>query len=421
MPVSDWLHCISWIGDLAILATTGVGTPPAKPSAETVEVVRRLSTLLLLVTLLGIVLLVALALIVLQRMRERAQAATPPKAKGEPPISAWEEAGRRLEVPPPGGLDEPDVRTDEERDSDSKHPGKAKDAARGSDTPPPWKAAPAFASSFTPSDRPVVLVTGGARRVGRAIVLEFARSGFDVVFTYNRSEGEAHELTHLVSQLGRQATSHRVNFDDIADVEQFGEQLAQTMSRLDVLVHNAGSYGGTPLADLDATTLMKHLRVNAASPLLLTAKLQTLLTSSRLAGGASVIAMCDIHAMGRPRRNHAAYLMSKAALTEMVSCLARDLAPQVRVNGVAPGVVAWEEPGPEPPEGSEFDSKGSDERPAPDLKPTSEEEQRRYLRRVPLGRFGEPDEAARVVRWLATEATYVTGQIIRVDGGRWLA
>jgi pteridine reductase len=398
-----------------------VGAPPAKPSAETIEVVRRLSTLLLLVTLLGIVLLVALALIVLQRMRERAQAAMLPKAKSEPVVSAWEEAGRRLVVPPREGPDQPDVHTDEERDAESKRAREAEDAARAPDTSPPWNAAPAFVGSSKPSDRPVVLVTGGARRVGRAIVLEFARSGFDVVFTYNRSEGEAHELTQFVTQLGRQATSHRVNFDDIADVEQFGEQLAQTMSRLDVLVHNAGSYGGTPLADLDAATLMKHLRVNAASPLLLTAKLRPLLASSRLAGGASVIAMCDMHAMGRPRRNHAAYLMSKAALTEMVSCLARDLAPQVRVNGVAPGVVAWEEPGAEPPEGSEFDSKGSDDRPAPGLKPTSEEEQRRYLRRVPLGRFGQPEEAARVVRWLATEATYVTGQVVRVDGGRWLA
>jgi pteridine reductase len=267
----------------------------------------------------------------------------------------------------------------------------------------------------------MALVTGGARRVGRAIVLEFARSGFDVAFTYNRSEAEAHELVHMVSQLGRQATSHRVSFDDLGEVEQFADQLAQTMARLDVLVHNASAYGGSPLMDLDASTVMQHLRVNAAAPLILSAKLRSLLASSRLAGGGSVVAMCDIHALGRPRRNHAAYLMSKAALSEMIACLARDMAPRVRVNGVAPGVVAWEQPGPEAPEGSEFDSKGSDDRPAPGLKPTSDEEQRRYLRRVPLGRFGEPEEAARVVRWLATEATYVTGQIIRVDGGRWLA
>lgn len=409
IPLDMWLSLVS--------------TPPVKPSPETVEVVRRLSTLLLLVTLLGIVLLVAIALIVLQRMRERSQPAIGTKVKGEPPVSAWEEAGRRLEVPPVASLEEPDVRTDEERDADSSKARRAEDAARSDDAPPPWKAtpSPAFSGSLNPSDRPVVLVTGGARRVGRAIVLEFARSGFDVAFTYNRSESEAQELVHLVSQLGRQATAHRVNFDEVGDVEQFGEQLSHTMPRLDVLVHNASAYGGTPLDDLDAATVMRHFRVNAATPLLLTGKLRQLLIASRLAGGGSVVAMCDIHAMGRPRRNHAAYLMSKAALTEMVSCLARDLAPQVRVNGVAPGVVAWEEPGPNPPEGSEFDSKGSDDRPAPGLKPTSEDEQRRYLRRVPLGRFGEPDEAARVVRWLAIEATYVTGQIIRVDGGRWLA
>jgi pteridine reductase len=90
--------------------------------------------------------------------------------------------------------------------------------------------------------------------------------------------------------------------------------------------------------------------------------------------------------------------MTKAALTHMVECLARDLAPHVRVNGVAPGVVDWPAAGPE----------------------TDPAMQARYLARTPLARPGTPEDAAKAVAWLALEATYATGQIVRVDGGRWL-
>jgi pteridine reductase len=109
--------------------------------------------------------------------------------------------------------------------------------------------------------------------------------------------------------------------------------------------------------------------------------------------------MCDIHAGDRPRRNFVAYNMSKAALEQMVRTLALDLAPKVRVNAVAPGAVAF------PESGYESD-------------PAMQE---RYLRRVPLQRVGTVDEAAEAVRWLALDATYTTGLVVRVDGGRWLA
>jgi pteridine reductase len=108
--------------------------------------------------------------------------------------------------------------------------------------------------------------------------------------------------------------------------------------------------------------------------------------------------MADIHAMGLPRSGFSAYAMSKAALVELIRSLARELAPRVRVNGVAPGVVAW------PEEGYEAD----------------EEAQRAYLKRVALERAGTPEDAAAAVAWLALDATYVTGQVIRLDGGRSL-
>jgi pteridine reductase len=113
-----------------------------------------------------------------------------------------------------------------------------------------------------------------------------------------------------------------------------------------------------------------------------------------------MVAMCDIHALGEhglPRSHeYLAYAMSKAALAEMVRSLARELAPRVRVNAVAPGVAAW------PESGRESDKAA----------------QQAYLSKVPLARAGTPEECAEVVRWLALEATYLTGEIIRFDGGR---
>jgi pteridine reductase len=136
--------------------------------------------------------------------------------------------------------------------------------------------------------------------------------------------------------------------------------------------------------------------VNAVAPLLLTRGVVALLRESPLAGGGSVVCLCDIHAMGHPRKGFSAYAMSKAALAEMVRGLALELAPRVRVNGIAPGVVAF------PESGYESDAAM----------------QERYLKRVPLGRSGTPEDAAGAVTWLALEAAYVTGEIVRVDGGR---
>lgn len=246
--------------------------------------------------------------------------------------------------------------------------------------------------------RPTALVTGGARRVGRAICLALARRGCDVHLTYRTSGPEAKTLCSDLAELGVAGVAHKVDFSDPETVSGFAARTAQDLARLDVLVHNASIYGPTPLGEIGPAEAVRHYTVNALAPLLLTQGLRARLESSILPPGAGVIAMCDIHAMGRPRGRHAAYAMSKAALGEMVASLARDLAPRVRVNGVAPGVVAFPDTGPE----------------------SDPEMQRRYLSRVPLGRSGTPEEAAEAVRWLALDASYCTGQIIRIDGGRFL-
>ena len=189
-----------------------------------------------------------------------------------------------------------------------------------------------------------------------------------------------------------------MDFLNLDEMELFASFLADTLPRLDVLVHNASVYTATPLHDLATEEAVQQLSVNALSPLILTARLAPLLRQCDRKGGGAIVAMADIHAMGRPRKDFIAYSMSKAALVELVYSAAKELAPDVRVNGVAPGVVAWPEAGDE----------------------ADESAQSKYLKRVPLARAGTPDDAAEAVRWLAMDAHYTTGQILRVDGGRWV-
>lgn len=248
-------------------------------------------------------------------------------------------------------------------------------------------------------ERPLAVVTGGAQRVGKATCLSLARAGCDVVLTYLKSEKNAVATRDELRTLAVDAEALKLDLDDLNSVEVFASELASRRSRIDVLVHNASIYGTSPLESLSARDSLRQYRVNALAPLLLTQSLAARLKESPMPGGGAVVAMCDIHAMDRPRRNFAAYNMSKAALAQMVMSLALDLAPRVRVNGVAPGVVAFAESGPD----------------------SDPEMQRRYLLRVPLERSGTVEEAAEVVRWLALDATYTTGQIIRIDGGRSLS
>ncbi len=249
------------------------------------------------------------------------------------------------------------------------------------------------------TSRPCVLVTGGARRVGAAIGESFARAGYDIVLHFNKSEMEAKATAARLTALGSSVTLWRADLADPAGVEVSARELAARLTRLDVLVLNASSYEATPLATLTVAQTLGAYAVNAVSPLVLCKVFAGLLAGSPQLGGGSIVAMADMHATGRPRKNLIAYSMSKAALIEMVQTLAREFAPRVRVNAVAPGVIAWPEPDSEP----------------------SAEMQRAYLARVPLGRAGTPDDAAEVVRWLALDAAYITGEVIRVDGGRWLA
>lgn len=262
-----------------------------------------------------------------------------------------------------------------------------------------------------PAQPLTALVTGGTRRVGLAVAKAFAASTPHAAVPTNRSaptliltsrdpeSTEAKNARTELEALGARVELEQLDPGDYESIAPLVQRLQKHHSSLDALVLNASMYAPTPLGELTLDELSDFMTINAFSPVLLTKELLPLLEHSTHPGGAGVVAMVDMHVLGRPRKDLLAYSMSKAALMEAVRSLARELAPKVRINAVAPGVVAW------PEEGNE----------------SGEAFKREYLSRVPLQRAGTPEDAAEAVRWLALDARYVTGEVVRVDGGRWLA
>jgi pteridine reductase len=242
----------------------------------------------------------------------------------------------------------------------------------------------------------VALVTGGARRVGRAVALALAEEGMDVAITYRSSVREAREVAARIEGLGRRCLLIRVDLARPGAADHVRDALARRFDRLYALVNNAAVFAPTPLADLTAAQLHRQFAVNAWAPLLLASRLAPLLRAAGRRGDpARVVNFVDAHVLGQPMRRHLAYGASKAALVQITRMLAAELAPAVTVNALAPGVIAWAEG-------------------------WSARRRREYLRRVPLGRAGTPADAAAAVLFLVRDASYCTGQVLALDGGRLL-
>jgi len=238
----------------------------------------------------------------------------------------------------------------------------------------------------------VALVTGGAQRVGRAVALRLAQAGCDVAITFRHSAEQARRLVSEIRSSGRRAWAIKADLSDPRCVGHIRNELLGSAGRIDVLVHNASEFTATPWGSLSAEDWSRQMSVNVMVPVLLTQALREELAAD---GGGRVVHFLDIHVMGRPRVGYAAYNASKAALLEMTYTLALEMAPHVTVNAIAPGVVEW-------------------------AQAMTEAQKRSYLARVPLERPGTPQDAASAVLFLVRDADYLTGQIIRVDGGRWL-
>jgi pteridine reductase len=240
---------------------------------------------------------------------------------------------------------------------------------------------------------PRAVVIGAARRVGRAVALELARDGFDLVLTHRADRDGAMSAAEEVRRMGRAADVRFLDLADLAAIAPFAD--ACGAGAVDALAIVASSYERVAFGSIAPDAAERELRINASAPLLLVQAFAERLAASRLEGGGAVVVFGDIHAAGRPRRDFAPYLMSKAALHGMVESLALELAPRVRINAIAPGVVAWPDGTPEP-------------------------ERNAYESRIPLARPGTPQDAARLVRTIVRDMHYVTGSVLRLDGGRWL-
>jgi pteridine reductase len=236
----------------------------------------------------------------------------------------------------------------------------------------------------------VVLVTGAARRIGAAIVTRLQENGARVAIHYRGSATQAEELARTLND--RRADSAMTFQADLLRVEGIGRLVADVVGwggRLDCLVNNASTFYPTPVGEITEGDWDDLVGSNFKAPLFLS---QEAAPHLREAGGA-IVNIVDIHAQ-RPLRNHPVYGPAKAALAMLTRSLAKDLAPEVRVNGVSPGAILWPESG------------------------MTETAQETILRQVPLERAGQPDDIAGCVLYLLRDAAYVTGQIIAVDGGR---
>lgn len=238
----------------------------------------------------------------------------------------------------------------------------------------------------------VVLVTGGAKRVGAAICRRLHAAGASLLVHYRASAIEARALQ--VELNARRAESVALAQADLlrtASCAQLVKAALKRFERLDALVNNASSFFPTPVGEITEQAWDDLVGTNLRAPLFLA---QAAAPELRKNHGC-IVNLVDIHAE-RPMRNHAVYTAAKGGLAALTRALARDLGPEVRVNGIAPGTIVW------PDDDSWRD----------------EVARQRIINQSALKRIGEPDDIARAVQFLIADAPYVTGQILAVDGGR---
>ena len=242
-------------------------------------------------------------------------------------------------------------------------------------------------------ERPVALSTGAAKRVGADIARLLHAEGYDLVLHCRRSAADAGRLAGELE--GRRSGSTMVLQAELAELDALPalvDTAVARFGRLDALVNNASTFYPTPVGTATPAQWNDLFASNAQAPFFLA---QAAAPALRETQGA-IVNLVDIYAE-RPLARHPIYCMAKAALAAMTRSLALDLGPHVRVNGIAPGAVMW------PSEGKPYD------------------DQQAMLARTPLQRAGSPHDVASAVLWLLRDAPFVTGQIIRIDGGRTLS
>ena len=239
----------------------------------------------------------------------------------------------------------------------------------------------------------VVMITGGARRIGAEIVRHLHQSGMRIILHYCNSERDAQSLAEeLNAQRAESVQILQGDLTEYANIPGLVAQAKACFNRLDVLINNASHFSLTNLDEIDEDIWERLVGINLKAPLFLTQAIAPHLKSVR----GCIINIVDIHA-DRPLKGYPVYSISKAGLAMLTKSMARELAPEVRVNGIAPGAILW-----------------------PELEHYASMHQE-IISRTALKREGKPRDIAETALYLIDHADYITGQIISVDGGRTLS
>lgn len=239
---------------------------------------------------------------------------------------------------------------------------------------------------------PVALLTGAARRIGAETARTLHRAGYRIIIHYRSSRADAEALVaELNEKRADSAVSLQADLSKMDELKQLTTAALQHWGRLDALINNASSFFPTPVDEATEEDWDDLVNSNMKAPFFLA---QAFAGALRKTKGA-IVTIADIHA-DRPLKSHPIYCAAKAGNVMLTKSLARELAPDIRVNGVAPGAILW------PEQTAELDDHG---------KAT-------ILERVPLEQPGDPVDIAETILFLLTKAPYITGQIITVDGGR---
>jgi pteridine reductase len=237
-----------------------------------------------------------------------------------------------------------------------------------------------------------VLITGAAKRIGATCARLLHGQGYNIFLHYRGSQSEALQLCNELNQ--QRSDSARIMAADllsVAEIQYLAQQACSAWDGIDVLINNASAFYPQPIADVSEKSWDDMLGSNLKAPFFL---IQAL-TDSLAQRGGCIVNIIDIHAE-RGLKGYPVYSITKAGLAGMTKILAKELAPQIRVNGISPGAILWPE--------AELSGEAKNE----------------ILQRIALGYAGEPNDIAKAVAFLCNDANYITGQIISVDGGRTL-
>ncbi|BBN82293.1 pteridine reductase [Pseudoalteromonas sp. A25] len=239
----------------------------------------------------------------------------------------------------------------------------------------------------------VVVVTGAAKRIGAYLCEYFHTRGCNVVIHYQHSKCDALELeARLNKRRANSAVAVHGIFESDSDYHHFAAQVCKVWGTIDVLINNASSFFPTPIGSTCTSDAENLLHSNLIMPALLVQALAAQLKKTE----GCIINMLDIYAQS-PLREHMLYCAAKAGLASVTKSLAKELAPHIRANAIAPGNILW-----------------------PSKCPLSEPEKAQHLKQIPMNKQGAPEDIAKAAYFLAFDADYVTGQVLNVDGGKGL-